>query len=544
MRHISYFGMDICGDLSNTLYEWFIVNSAGIETSVRAPSLDPTFVVSPSTNTTYRVRRTFSTFDNGLNNINPNVNIYEKGGITTNNINMQDEVRVVVTDQLNNSAANFNSDNLGSCGNRFVFTASSNPAGSIHTWEIIRNGVIATSIENPFTFNFPLSGNFKVRHTISVGGCATTRTIDIKILTNPPNSTFEVANSGCNTFSLQPNFVGGNNITHSWIINDNGVITTFNTPNVPSIQFASSPSRTITVTHRIRRNNNGCFSELIKSIELIELDPTFEANFTSNCNEYNFIPSQDGIGFEHHWDFGDGTTSNLAQPTHQFASNLSNPPTVTHTITYNGCSEMETNELDINLLDPLFTYASSGICNRYNFTPNDIIDIHQHHWDFGDGTASEEASPSHPFPLLNQDVTYSVNHFIHELYNCNASVTLSVFVPAIPDPSFTYTENETNCFINDFVSTETREEVVFNFGGVETPIDVEHTWLVDNVQVSTVPNPSLTFTPGSHKVTHIVKIADCERMESQIIFAGVDANFDWENVVMENCIMLSVHFKL
>jgi hypothetical protein len=536
-------GTEICGDLSNTLYEWFIVGAGGVETSVRAPSLDPTFVVSPSTTTTYRVRRTFSTFENGLNNINPIVNIYENGGITTNNIIMQDDVRVLVFGQPNNLIANFSSTILNQCGNRYRFRAPLNPPGSTHTWQILFDGnIIATSNDNPFIFTFPYSGTFRVIHTITIDGCSISKPRNIFVNSSAPSSNFEITNIGCNQFSFQSN-TGGQNINHVWTINDNGVITTFTTPNIPSISFPPSPSRTITVTHRITRNNNVCFSELIQSIDIIELNPNFEANFLSNCNEYNFIPSQDGIGFEHHWDFGDGTTSNLAQPTHQFASNLPNHPAITHTITYNGCTEMETNELDINLLDPLFTYAPSGLCNRYNFTPNDIIDIRHHHWDFGDGTASEVANPSHQFAELNVDKTYSVNHFIHELYNCNTSVSLSVFVPAIPDPSFTPTENETNCLINDFLSTETREEVVFNFGGVETPVDVEHTWLVDNVQESTDPNPSILFaTPGWHTVTHIVKIADCERMESLRIFAGVDANFSGNKICNDGLTYNQINF--
>lgn len=525
-------GLTTCGDLSNTLYEWFTVSASGVEISVRPPSFDPTFIVAPSTRTKYRVKRTFSTFDNGTNSINPNPTIYQNGGITTTNIKMQDDVVVGVKPLDPPLSPNFSKiSGPGPCGNCFQFEAEDKSIGSIHTWEILSgSNIVATLTGIIINYCFPFSGTFKVRHTISIGSCKMSTSKNFTALSFTPNSEFTINNLGCNIFSLQP-INTSNNFTHQWIINDDGVITTFNTQNVPSLAFSNSPQRTIRITHRITRNNNACSSELTMEINIIIPDADFDFKLLTGCNRFEFKSNQNEDGFIHSWNFGDGSTSSDVNPIHQYASNISVNPIVSHTITVNGCETVLNKVIDINFLNPDFIYLNSGICNQYKFIPDDLDDVRDHSWDFGDGTASEEASPSHQFPLLDQDVTYNVKHFIHELYNCNTSIILPVFVPRLPDASFTHQENVDDCFTFDFVSTETRDEVVFNFGGVETPVEVEHTWLVDNVQVSTDPNPSISFTPGWHTVLHKVKIADCDLFENKRIFAGVDANFK----VIKNC---------
>lgn len=118
-------------------------------------------------------------------------------------------------------------------------------------------------------------------------------------------------------------------------------------------------------------------------------------------NGCTFYSSSTGTGDTYFWDFGDGTTSTLQNPYHIFPANgyYSVMLTVTSS-TDTSCSST----------DYEWIYMS-GVCDAYFYTVQDSTNLYNYFvynyssttpgttylWDFGDGTTSTAAYPSHTY---------------------------------------------------------------------------------------------------------------------------------------------------
>jgi uncharacterized repeat protein (TIGR01451 family) len=99
------------------------------------------------------------------------------------------------------------------------------------------------------------------------------------------------------------------------------------------------------------------------------------------------------------WEFGDGTTSNIANTTHTY----NNTGIYTATFRYmNECGEFKIS-YEINIeqcpceVRPCFEYRSSELTARFGSTSISNYPIVAYHWDFGDGTWANGPNPSHTY---------------------------------------------------------------------------------------------------------------------------------------------------
>jgi FOG: PKD repeat len=156
-------------------------------------------------------------------------------------------------------------------------------------------------------------------------------------------------------------------------------------------------------------DNKGCEGRISKpAVVKIEKPKVFIKNApTGGCVPFTWNPddsvySLDGVQ-SWHWDFGDGTTSNLQAPSHTY----NNPGTydVTLTITTNGgCTETVTIPGGVQVGTPPtvdFTMSDNDICasEQVQFTDQSqpASGISDWRWDFGDGTTSSLQNPTHLF---------------------------------------------------------------------------------------------------------------------------------------------------
>ncbi len=118
------------------------------------------------------------------------------------------------------------------------------------------------------------------------------------------------------------------------------VVTATNTTHTIPILTASLPIE-LNYLIFVFKENPTCVE--LDNFSLIP-DCAVETGFTYNddiCNEIIFTPNASGTRLSHSWDFGDGGTSTLDNPTHSFASN--GTYNVTHTVVDNcGNSHAET----------------------------------------------------------------------------------------------------------------------------------------------------------------------------------------------------------
>jgi PKD repeat protein len=103
------------------------------------------------------------------------------------------------------------------------------------------------------------------------------------------------------------------------------------------------------------------------------------------------------------WDFGDGSTSTEQNPVHTYTVTDPNlPQTFTVTLTVTGWGQTSSLSKDIVIWPPVVadftadkTEGEAGLIVQ--FTDLSTGQVSKWHWDFGDGTSSDERNPQHTF---------------------------------------------------------------------------------------------------------------------------------------------------
>jgi len=141
------------------------------------------------------------------------------------------------------------------------------------------------------------------------------------------------------------------------------------------------------------------------------------------------------------WDFGDGNTSVLQNPTHTYASSGIYSVSLT-TVTSNNCQGTITKPVDINPY-PVADFSAPPVCESspVNFINSTLFPntIGGWSWDFGDGSPLNTANwdAQHTYPAGNYNATlimYSLN------LACTDTFTAPVTVSQLPTADFTYTD--------------------------------------------------------------------------------------------------------
>lgn len=179
--------------------------------------------------------------------------------------------------------------------------------------------------------------------------------------------------------------------------------------------------------------------------------PTPNANFnignsTNNCgltiNFNNTSSMSSGTITTYNWNFGDGTTSSLENPSHTFA----NAGTYSVTLIVgspHGCYDTTMKLVTVNP-QPTVVFNFNNSCQfaPISFTENSNIQqgtINQWNWNFGDGTSSSSSNPTH---LYSTPGTYSVSLTVTSNFGCTASQTQLITI--YDKPVANYITNQTS----------------------------------------------------------------------------------------------------
>jgi gliding motility-associated-like protein len=200
---------------------------------------------------------------------------------------------------------------------------------------------------------------------------------------------------------------------------------TFSTQNSPSKIYAAPGVYNI----KLRNDYNTCFDSVIHQITVLALPiPNFNAPDVIDCKvpfTVNFNNLSTG-STSWLWNFGDGTTSALQNPSHTY--NATGNYTVTLIATgANGCSDSITKVQFVRIQAPVV--AINGLpaegCIPFTIFPSPnvtaIDGIATYLWDFGDGFTSTVSNPSHTYPLQG---TYTVKLYITTNDGCADSAVL------------------------------------------------------------------------------------------------------------------------
>jgi trimeric autotransporter adhesin len=178
------------------------------------------------------------------------------------------------------------------------------------------------------------------------------------------------------------------------------------------------------------------------------------ASFTQQCTalscsfDASASSDPDGTIAGYSWDFGDGTTGTGATPNHTYANG--GTYTVTLTVTDNqNATGTATSQVTVTTPPPnqpptaSFTSSCSYLVCSFDGTASSDPDgtVAGYSWDFGDGTTSTSATPSHTY---SSSGTYTVTLTVTDNQNATGTKTSAVTVAANQAPTASFTQQCTN----------------------------------------------------------------------------------------------------
>ncbi len=222
------------------------------------------------------------------------------------------------------------------------------------------------------------------------------------------------------------------------------------------------------------------------------------ANDTTYFTDLSYVPG--GITVTSwNWDFGDGATSTLQNPTHVYG-NVLNDTTFSVTLSVNssfGCTASQTQQVPV-YGPPVANFAASNVCQGTvtYFTSQATTSsgiITSWNWDFGDSSYSTLPNPTH---LYSQADTFMVSLIVGNSNGCFDTIVQPVVVYPLPMPDFAY---DTVCFGD---TTHFADMSLIPYGEINSWYWTFGDPMSGVYDTSTLQNPTHKFThPGIFMVT-------------------------------------------
>jgi PKD repeat protein len=406
---------------------------------------------------------------------------------------------------------NFTLSNTSGCAPLNVITQNNTTGAVSYLWQFF-DGNNSTDFQP--SHNYLNSGTFSVRLTAtSANGCAAQQQTNNAVTVISPTANFSAPDSmGCPPLAVHftNSSVGGTN--YLWNFGDGSTSTQAN----PTHVYQNLGQYDVTL---ITSNNNGCRDTLVLSnfVDVMYQQATYTAPpAISGCAPFETsfsLNAQTGMNYE--WNFGDGTTSTLSNPTHIF----NEPGTYTVSLTVGDgtpCSLIYTTYQTVVVegILPIFM-TEIGICPPFPVTFTDTTsDAVSWLWDFGDGTTSTAETPVHVFSsTLNHHVgltTTTASGCVYSYIGFNAVN----FAPASATFTSTYTPGP-------FPQT-----VQFNS---TNPVATGWLWDFGDGTTSTQQNPSHVYqVDGDYQVTLTIQTENCSLSSSSEAFPeeAIDINLE------------------
>ena len=367
------------------------------------------------------------------------------------------------------------------------------------------------AIRNPVHV-FQDSGFYSVSLLVTdINGCQLTFNLMYQIEVFDPLADFSFVPPITNCTSLLVNFTNLSMGSTSWFWNF-GDSTTSNQQN-PIHTYLAPGYHDVTLT--AFKNVCSNVKVLTNAVYVSQMIPAFTYSVNNNCvpATVSFTDqSVDAVSW--HWDFGDGDTSTLQNPSHVYLGN----PTDSVTLTVrdiNGCLK------SISVLSPVITAANIYVAQSGGCVPFAISFIDSSssavswEWDFGDGTNSLLQNPVHSY---SADGFYNVSLIVTSATGCKDTLTLDSLVEVnTPVASFT-ADSTVGC-----------APLLVNFTD-QSSNAITWNWSFGNGSISGNQFPSLFYTtPGSYDVELVVEnkfgCTDSVRIDSLILVRGPIPSF-------------------
>jgi gliding motility-associated-like protein len=298
-----------------------------------------------------------------------------------------------------------------------------------------------------FTPSVSGAGTFPIQYLYisSGGGCRDSSTKNITVWPSP-TAKWGYSNPTCEknniTFSDSSVANFSNITTWNWSFGD-GTTAIKTNANAFTKQYSVANSYTAAL---IVKTDSGCTSQPSTKTIVVNYLPRVDFTIPNIClpdgngtfNDASTIPDGTQAQFSYAWNFGDGGTDAVKNPTHQYFA--VGPYNVQLKVTsINGCIDSITKPINTIYPQPHADFTinpSSGeVCVGAPFSFSDIStssngSINSWQWNFGNGVQSTTQNPTYTFSTAN---TFNVKLFVFDAKGCvSDTMTKPVTVHAYP----------------------------------------------------------------------------------------------------------------
>lgn len=330
--------------------------------------------------------------------------------IVTNSVGCTDTLTKFNAIAVGSVSANFTMPSAICQGAAMSLTNTSVPTPGAATWDF-GDGTTSIAI-NPLKI-YNTSGNYNVKLVSNFGACLDSITKPISVLASPVVNFSADKTAGCKP-PLSVNFSQAipGATTYFWNFGDGS---TSVSPN-PNHVYNAAGSYNVKL---IVTNASGCTDSLIKSNYIIVQVPSVTiANLPKNgcvpfAHSFSAVISSVDPVTAYAWNFGDGSISALANPSHTFITPGSYTITLIIT-TAGGCQDTAVVQGGIlvgNHPAANFSATPRNVCplQEVDFTDLSTGNVDQWMWEFGDGGFAMDKNPGHKYSDTGKlDVTLIV----------------------------------------------------------------------------------------------------------------------------------------
>jgi PKD repeat protein len=307
-----------------------------------------------------------------------------------------------------------------------------------------------------------------------------------KYFAQTPVASFTVsAASGCAPLSVNFSNTSLNASSYQWDFGNGNFSTLVNPQNV-YIQPGSYSVRLIAIAANGSRDTLD-LPNLITAAAGPQI--SVSVNSQSGCSNYTaFQFACASVGATNfNWDFGDGSTSSLQNPTKTYASPGTYAVSLLATNS-NGCQTVANLPAPISIIAPPqagFTVSETQSCDlNHVFAFNPLVSsTDTYTWHFGDGSLSNDVSPLHAY---GQAGMFDVSLVMTNAYGCVDSFAVVDQITVFPDNTPQITANPLSGCVP--LATTLQSNV---------PGALSYQWTCSNGQTASTPDFSQTFfQPG------------------------------------------------
>lgn len=359
-------------------------------------------------------------------------------------------------------------------GSEVYFTDLSTPTASSRVWTVDGTTV---SYYDPMQYFFNSAGSHTVTLANVFGTCLSSATKTVTIDPVPAITAFSIATQpGCAGYMVTATDLSTTSYTRAW--DPQYLVTSSLSAFTPSAGATTTFSNTFAYNTLyeiglLLTNTNGCTTLITEPVSVPKTYPSiYEPNPAplGSCNQpitKTYAINYSGTLQSLSWDFGDGTTSTAANPTHTWTQPGSYT-IVLHYVDAGGCPGT-TNSLATVISQPIslnFSAAPTTVCanTQVSFTSNlSEVGASSYTWDFGDGTGLGTVS----FHSYNAAGVYTVTLTATTPGGCTATDVQTNYITVVADP-VQYSYAGTTCANRNVAtfgySVYGATSVVWNFG--------------------------------------------------------------------------------